>query len=49
MDVSLSLLCWFEFVKSLSREDLRSSTNVGDKGIEEIAKRSPQLEVLDAG
>jgi hypothetical protein len=27
----------------------RSNTNVGDKGIEEIAKRSPQLEVLDAG
>jgi len=35
--------------RSLLRELRLSSTNVGDKGIEAIAKRSPHLEVLDAG
>lgn len=35
--------------RSLLRELRLSNTNVGDKGIEEIAKRSPHLEVLDAG
>ncbi|CAK9036949.1 unnamed protein product [Durusdinium trenchii] len=35
--------------RSLLRELRVSSTNIGDKGIEKIAKRSPQLEVLDAG
>ena len=31
------------------RELRLSSTTVGDKGIQEIAERSPMLEVLDAG
>ena len=40
----------FEAHRQSSLRELRlSSTSVGDKGIQEIAERSPMLEVLDAG